>query len=74
LLIGRDGAIASLFLCLYGTLRLVAEFFRQPDEQIGFIAFDWITMGQLLSFLVTIVGALFLFSRLNTADKSRIQS
>lgn len=74
LLIGREGTIASLFLCLYGTLRLVAEFFRQPDEQIGFIAFDWITMGQLLSFLVTIVGALFLVSRLNTADKSRIQS
>lgn len=43
------------FVALYGLLRTIAEFFRQPDEQIGFIL-NYFTMGQLLSFPLFLLG------------------
>ncbi len=43
------------FVTLYGLLRTIAEFFRQPDEQIGFL-FNYLTMGQLLSFPLFLLG------------------
>ena len=52
------GVIAGAFLVGYGSLRFVTEFFRMPDAHIGFIAFDWLTMGQLLSLPMAIVGIL----------------
>ena len=36
--------------------RFVVEFARQPDADIGFIAFDWLTMGQLLSLPMIVIG------------------
>lgn len=41
-------AVSGLFLILYGVFRTFVEFFRTPDEHIGFLAFDWLTMGMLL--------------------------
>ncbi len=49
-------AVSSLFLISYGTFRFTTEFFREPDRNIGFIAFDWLTMGQLLSLPMLIAG------------------
>ena len=49
-------AVSGLFLALYGCGRIVAEFFREPDPQLGFIAWDWLTMGQLLSLPMVVVG------------------
>lgn len=43
------GQMALLYIMLYTTARFIAEFWRQPDSQLGFIAFEWLTMGQLLS-------------------------
>jgi phosphatidylglycerol:prolipoprotein diacylglycerol transferase len=40
------------FLGGYGVLRFLVEFFREPDAQIGFVAFGWMTFGQLLSIAV----------------------
>jgi phosphatidylglycerol:prolipoprotein diacylglycerol transferase len=37
----RDGRIASLFLIAYGVFRFLVEFTREPDPQLGFIAFGW---------------------------------
>lgn len=54
----HEGKIAGLFLILYGVLRFVVEFTRQPDEQVGFVAFGWITMGQLLSIALALAGVL----------------
>ncbi|GAB4392119.1 MAG: prolipoprotein diacylglyceryl transferase [Gammaproteobacteria bacterium] len=51
------GAISGLFLLLYGVFRFTIEFVRQPDMQLGFIAFDWMTMGQLLSIPMILVGS-----------------
>ncbi|MCI5107260.1 MAG: prolipoprotein diacylglyceryl transferase [Pseudomonadales bacterium] len=53
-------AVSGLFALCYGSFRFFVEFFRQPDEQLGFIAFNWLTMGQLLSLPMIIAGAVFL--------------
>lgn len=46
----------GVFLSGYAVLRFVAEFFREPDEQLGFL-FGGATMGQLLSLPVLLFGA-----------------
>ncbi|MEE4638589.1 MAG: prolipoprotein diacylglyceryl transferase [Wenzhouxiangella sp.] len=51
------GAVGGLFVAGYGVLRFVAEFFREPDAHLGFVALDWLTMGQLLSLPMILVGA-----------------
>lgn len=48
------------FVTLYGLFRTVIEFFRQPDEQIGFI-FNYFTMGQVLSFPLFLIGSYMLY-------------
>lgn len=53
-------AVSGMFLLCYGCFRFFVEFYRQPDIQLRFIAFGWMTMGQLLSIPMIIVGALFL--------------
>ncbi|WP_036543401.1 prolipoprotein diacylglyceryl transferase [Nitrincola lacisaponensis] len=53
-------AVSGLFLLLYGVFRLGVEFFRQPDAQLGFIAFEWLTMGQLLSLPMLCAGGVML--------------
>ena len=54
-------AVTGLFLMGYATFRFLVEFFREPDFQIGFVAFGWLTKGQLLSIPMFILGAI-LFS------------
>ena len=53
-------AISGLFLILYGAFRSLVEFFREPDMHIGFIAFDWLTLGQLLSLPMIVIGGYLL--------------
>ncbi|MGI9274690.1 MAG: prolipoprotein diacylglyceryl transferase [Endozoicomonas sp.] len=50
-------AVSGLFLLIYGIGRFLVEFVRQPDAQLGYIAFDWLTMGQLLSTPMILLGA-----------------
>ncbi len=52
-------AVSGLFLIGYGTFRFVVELLRMPDVQLGYLAFGWVTMGQLLS-LPMIAGGVFL--------------
>lgn len=54
-------AVSALFVLCYGCIRFTLEFFRQPDPQLGFIAFGWLTMGQLLSLPMIIVGIILLY-------------
>jgi len=56
-----DGAIASLFLVFYGLFRFSVEFTREPDPQLGFIAWGWLTMGQLLSVALVVLGLVMLW-------------
>ena len=50
------GAVCGLFVLLYGVFRFVIEFVRQPDAHLNFIAFDWLTMGQILSSPMILLG------------------
>ncbi len=51
------GAVSGLFLAGYAVFRFLVEFWREPDAHLGFVAFDWLTRGQLLSVPVLLVGA-----------------
>jgi phosphatidylglycerol---prolipoprotein diacylglyceryl transferase len=53
-------AVSGLFLLLYGVFRFVIEFVRVPDAHIGYLAADWVTMGQVLSAPMILIGATML--------------
>jgi phosphatidylglycerol:prolipoprotein diacylglycerol transferase len=53
-------AASGLFLLVYGLCRFIVEFVRVPDAQIGYLAFGWLTMGQVLSAPMIIAGAVLL--------------
>lgn len=44
----RRGAVSGVFALWYGLFRFAVEFVRMPDAHIGYLAFGWLTMGQLL--------------------------
>lgn len=50
------GRVSGLFLMGYALCRLIAECFRQPDPQLGFFLGGWLTMGQLLSIPMLLLG------------------
>lgn len=50
------GMLSGLFLCGYGVARMIVEYFREPDEQLGFIIGEFVTMGQLLSLPMVLLG------------------
>jgi phosphatidylglycerol---prolipoprotein diacylglyceryl transferase len=50
------GAVGGAFLVGYGLFRFIAEFFREPDAHLGFVALDWMSMGQILSLPMFIIG------------------
>jgi len=54
-------APTGLAVMLYGCFRFSVEFFRMPDAHLGFIALDWVTMGQLLSLPMIIIGAAMVY-------------
>ncbi|WP_428088296.1 prolipoprotein diacylglyceryl transferase [Candidatus Thioglobus sp.] len=54
-------SVSALFLIFYGLFRFITEFIRVPDVQLGYLAFDWLTMGQLLSLPMVILGVYLLF-------------
>ena len=50
------GRVSGLFLMGYAISRFIVEFFREPDAHLGYLAFDWLTMGQLLSVPMILFG------------------
>ncbi|KAF1711149.1 prolipoprotein diacylglyceryl transferase [Pseudoxanthomonas kalamensis DSM 18571] len=54
-------AVSGLFALLYGLFRFIVEFVRVPDQQLGYLAFDWLTMGQLLSLPLIALGLFLLW-------------
>ncbi len=50
------GRVSAVFLMGYAVCRLIAECFREPDQQLGYIAFNWLTMGQILSIPMLLIG------------------
>ena len=50
-----DGQLALMYGILYSITRIIAEFFRQPDSQLGFIYSNWLTMGILQSSVILVI-------------------
>jgi phosphatidylglycerol:prolipoprotein diacylglycerol transferase len=55
----RPGLILGSFIAVYGIARIVAEHFREPDPQLGFL-WGGLTMGMLLSVPMVIVGVIII--------------
>ena len=55
----KMGTCSYLFLIYYGIFRIISEFFRQPDPQLGYL-FNLFSMGTFLSFLMIIAGLVIL--------------
>ena len=55
----RPGLILGSFIAVYGFARIVGEFFREPDPQLGFL-WGGLTMGMLLSVPMIIAGAIII--------------
>lgn len=54
------GMVSGLFILLYGIGRCFTEIFREPDVDLGFVVGNWLTMGQLLSIPMILVGCILL--------------
>ena len=52
----KPGAVSGLFALGYAIFRFAVEFVRVPDVQLGYLAFGWLTMGQLLCLPLMIAG------------------
>lgn len=50
------GFVGGAFVAGYGAARIFVEFFREPDQQLGYLYGDWLTMGMLLSLPMVAVG------------------
>ena len=54
-------AVSGMFALWYGIFRFGVEFVRQPDGHLGFVALNWLTMGQILSLPMILLGAILLY-------------
>ena len=55
-----SGIISGYFLLFYGIFRFFVEFVRLPDAHIGYIYYDWVTMGQLLTIPMIVIGLILI--------------
>ncbi|HIG42237.1 MAG: prolipoprotein diacylglyceryl transferase [bacterium] len=62
-------SVSGMFMVGYGCLRFTSEFFREPDLHLGFIAFDWLTTGQLLCMPMVLFGLALLVYSYNNRDQ-----
>lgn len=58
-------AVSGLFAIGYGVFRFIIEFVRIPDAHIGYLAWGWLTMGQLLSLPLIVVGIILMLLKYN---------
>jgi len=67
----RPGLILGSFIAIYGIARILGEFFREPDQQLGFL-WGGLTMGMLLSLPMIIAGAIIIVAawRRKTASQT----
>jgi phosphatidylglycerol:prolipoprotein diacylglycerol transferase len=63
-----DGFLLGIYICGYGLVRFIIEFFREPDYQVGFIL-GTISIGQVLCLLMMLGGIALLIWRKNAAKK-----
>jgi len=64
-----SGKLSALFLIFYSIFRFIIEYYRTPDEHLGYLILN-LTMGQLLSFLFFITGVSLYFLKDDTKKRS----
>ena len=58
--LNKPGLISGLFLIFYSLYRFFVEFFRVPDEQIGYLILN-LTMGQIISLVFAAAGIIIFY-------------
>jgi len=61
----KPGVISGLFLIIYSIFRFIVEFFRVPDEQLGYIFLN-LTMGQVVSLIFILSGVILFYLKYET--------
>jgi phosphatidylglycerol:prolipoprotein diacylglycerol transferase len=66
-----EGALIGIYGILYGTARFIVEFWREPDSQLGYLYGEWLTMGQIQSFIMIFfsIAIYFVFQLLSSIKK-----
>ncbi|MDM8348753.1 prolipoprotein diacylglyceryl transferase [Pseudomonas sp. sp1636] len=54
-------AVSGMFALSYGIFRFIVEFVRVPDAQLGYLAGGWLTMGQVLSLPMILLGVFLIW-------------
>jgi len=67
------GALTGLFVALYGAFRFIVEFYRMPDPQLGYLLWDWLTMGQVLSLPMIVFGLALLIWVYRRSNSKRVK-
>ena len=65
------GFISGLFLIFYSIFRFIIEFFRVPDEQLGYLFLN-LTMGQIISFIFLLIGIYLIITKYEIKKESII--
>ena len=65
----NPGFISGLFLVFYSFFRFIIEFFRVPDEQLGYLFFN-LTMGQIISVIFLLIGSYLVVKKYETKKKT----
>ena len=68
------GRISGMFLLFYGLFRAFVEFYRLPDAHIGYLAFGWLTEGQLLSLPMVVLGLILIAFSFRQANQQATQA
>lgn len=66
----RPGQVSGVFAIGYGLARITVELVRVPDAHIGYLAYGWLTMGQLLCIPLILVGIWLVFRPMSPSKKS----
>ena len=68
----KPGIISGIFLLFYSFCRCNLEYFREPDRHLGIVGFG-LTMGQILSILMFVFGAILIYVKINAKIRSKIR-
>lgn len=66
--------VSGMFCLLYGAFRFLVEFVRLPDAHIGYLAWGWLTMGQVLSLPLLALGLILVVLALREDNKSEVKA
>jgi phosphatidylglycerol:prolipoprotein diacylglycerol transferase len=67
-------AVSGMFLLWYGVFRFIVEFYRVPDQGLDYLFLGWVTMGQVLSAPMIIVGVVLLFTSKNSKPVEELKA